>query len=199
MDIVALLNALQETGLSKAILASLYAFPLIEGVHVTALTLVFGTIVIVDLRLLGVASGHRPFTRLAPEILKWTWIAFVLAAITGGLMFTTNANAYFNNTFFRWKMALMLLAGVNMAVFQVLSDKTIHLWDAQPKAPALGRLAAVVSLCLWISIIVMGRVIGFTITRTVDEPPPSEVNFEDLLGGDSAAPPPPAPVEAPGR
>src|SRR3954467_7651458 len=102
MDIVALLKVLEGTGLSKAILASLYAFPLIEGAHVIALTTVFGTIAIVDLRLLGVASGHRPFTRLAPEILKWTWIAFALAAITGGLMFITNAAAYFNNAFFRW-------------------------------------------------------------------------------------------------
>ena len=198
MDIAALLKALEDSGLSRAIRDSLYAFPLIEGVHVIAITLVFGTIAIVDLRLLGVASGHRPFTRLAPEILKWTWIAFALAVITGGVMFTTNAGAYFNNTFFRWKMVLMLLAGINMAVFQVLANKTIHLWDEQRRAPPLGRIAAVLSLGLWVGVVVTGRIIGFTITQTEQVAPPSDANFEDFLGGgDPAATPPPAPAEAP--
>ncbi len=80
-----LMQGLFDLGLAQQIRASLYAFPLIEAAHVIAITLVFGTISIVDLRLLGVASGHRPYTKLSSELLKWTWIAFALAVITGGL------------------------------------------------------------------------------------------------------------------
>jgi hypothetical protein len=61
----------------------------------------------------------------------------------------------------------------------------------------MGRLAAILSLCLWISIIVMGRVIGFTITRTAADPPPANVDFQALMGGNGASPSPAAPAPAP--
>jgi hypothetical protein len=198
MNFEPLMKALFDLGLAQAIRGSLYAFPLIEATHVIAITLVFGTIAIVDLRLLGVASGRRPFTRLAPEILKWTWMAFVLAVITGGLMFISNAVVYFNNVPFRIKMVCMLLAGINMAVFQLLSNKTVHLWDDRPAAPTGGKIAAVLSLCLWIGVICAGRLIGFTSTQKATEAaPPAGVDFDDFLSGDSAGPPPPAAAPAP--
>jgi hypothetical protein len=62
-------------------------------------------------------------------------------------------------------------------------------------APPSGRVAAVLSLCLWIAVIVMGRMIGFTVTQKATEaPPPAGVDFDDFLGGDSAGPPPPGPA-----
>jgi hypothetical protein len=195
MTIDAILKSVFDLGVAHAIRGSLYAFPLIEATHVIAITLVFGTIAIVDLRLLGVASGHRPFTRLAPEILKWTWMAFALAVVTGGLMFVSNAVVYFHNLAFQLKMLFMLLAGVNMAIFQVLSEKSVHLWDDRPAAPPIGRLAAILSLSLWIAVICAGRVIGFTSTQKATEaPPPAGVDFDDFLGGGAAAPPAAAPA-----
>jgi hypothetical protein len=189
-----LMQGLFDLKLAAAIRGSLYAFPLIEATHVIAITLVFGTIAVVDLRLLGVASGHRPFTRLAPEILKWTWMAFALAVVTGGLMFISNAVVYFANTPFRIKMCLMLLAGLNMGVFQVLTHKSVHLWDDRKSAPTAGRIAAILSLCLWIGVICAGRVIGFTLTgkAAATAPPPSDLNFEDFLGDSAASDAPPA-------
>lgn len=201
MNFDPLMQSLFDLGLSETLRQSLYAFPLIESVHVIAITLVFGTIVIVDLRLLGVASGHRPFTRLAPELLKWTWMAFALAAVTGSLMFISNAVVYFHSTPFRIKMVLMALAGINMAIFQVLTEKSVHLWDDRPVAPPAGRIAALLSLCLWIGVICAGRVIGFGLAgKTVAEPPPAgaaAVDFDDFLGSGPAAPPPAANVVAP--
>ncbi len=193
-----LMQGLFDLGLANQIRTSLFAFPLIEAAHVIAITLVFGTIAVVDLRLLGVASGHRPYTKLSSELLKWTWLFFALAVITGGLMFISNAVVYFNNTPFRIKMVLMLLAGINMAVFQLLTEKSVKLWDDRPMAPAAGRIAAILSLCLWIGVICAGRVIGFTSTQKATEAaPPSDVNFDDFLGGDSTEPPPAEPVTPP--
>ena len=69
--------------------------------------MVFGTIAIIDLRLLGIASTRRPFRRIASDVLKWTWAAFALTVFTGFLMFITNAAVYYHNFFFRTKMVLL--------------------------------------------------------------------------------------------
>src|SRR5216683_3710307 len=114
MDVAALLNSLQASGLATRIRDSVYLFPLIESTHVFGLALVFGTIAIIDLRLLGIASTQRSFQRMASDILKWTWAAFALTALTGTLMFITNALVYYHNFFFRTKMLLLVFSGINM-------------------------------------------------------------------------------------
>src|SRR5438477_7147317 len=83
MDIAPVLDLLQSSALAAHIRESLYAFPLIESFHVIGLTLVFGGVVIMDLRLLGLASAGRPFTKVAADAMKWIWLAFTLAATTG--------------------------------------------------------------------------------------------------------------------
>src|SRR5580765_7826162 len=100
LDINGLLKYLEATGLATKIRDSLFLFPLIESTHVLGLALVFGTIAIIDLRLLGIASTERSFQRMASDILKWTWGAFALTAVTGALMFITNASVYYHNFFF---------------------------------------------------------------------------------------------------
>src|SRR5687768_18433102 len=105
MDPTAALDWLQATSLAIRIRDSLILFPLLEAIHVIGLALVFGTILIVDLRLLGVASTHRSFQRLASDTMKWTVAAFVLTAVTGALMFITNATVYFYNAYFQTKVA----------------------------------------------------------------------------------------------
>jgi hypothetical protein len=183
VDIASMLDWLQRTSLAVQIRDSLFAFPLIESAHVIGLTLVFGTIAIVDLRLLGVASTNRSFQRLASDTLKWTWAAFAVTASTGALMFITNATVYFNNAYFRAKIVLLVLAAINVLVFEVTDGRTIQRWDQAPSAPPLGRAIAAVSLVLWVAVIVSGRMIGFTTTRaSLAEPAPVETNFEDLLG-----------------
>jgi hypothetical protein len=183
MDIVAFLRSLEASGLATRIRDSLWLFPLIESTHVIGLTLVFGTIAIIDLRLLGIASTQRSFKRMASDILKWTWAAFALTALTGSLMFITNARVYYHNFFFRTKMSLLLLSGINMLVFELTAGRTIHRWDKARSAPPAGKVVAALSLAIWISIIFMGRLIGFTTTRAAIEAPPTGVNFDDFLQG----------------
>jgi hypothetical protein len=183
VDIAAMLDWLQQSSLAVRIRDSLFAFPLIESAHVIGLTLVVGTIAIVDLRLLGLASTRRSFHRLASDTLKWTWAAFGLTALTGALMFTTNATVYFHNGYFRAKLVLLVLAAINVLVFEVTARRTIQRWDQASSAPPLARAVAAVSLVIWLGVIVTGRMIGFTTTRaSLAEPTPVETNFEDLLG-----------------
>jgi hypothetical protein len=184
MDIDAILKSLEATGLATKIRDSVFLFPMIESTHVIGLALVFGTIAVIDLRLLGIASTHRSFQRMASDILKWTWGAFALTALTGSLMFTTNASVYYHNFYFRTKMLLLVLTGINMLFFELTAGRTIHGWDQAPSAPRAGKAVAVLSLAMWIGIICMGRLIGFTTTRAaVAPPPPAGVSFDDFLQG----------------
>jgi hypothetical protein len=183
VDIHSLLSWLEGTALAIRIRDSLLIFPLLESIHVIGLTLVFGTIAVIDLRLLGAASTERSFQRMASEILKWTWAAFAVTALTGSLMFITNAAVYYGNSFFRLKMVLLLLAGLNMLAFELTAARTVQRWDRAPSAPPAGRAVAATSLVIWIAIIVAGRLIGFTTTRASSSAPaPADVNFEDFLG-----------------
>src|SRR5213594_2037712 len=108
MNIAGVLSSLESSSLAGTIRNSLYLFPLIESFHVIGLTMVFGTIAVIDFRLLGIASTRRPFSRIASDVLKWTWAAFGLTVLTGLLMFITNAGVYYHNFFFRSKMLLLL-------------------------------------------------------------------------------------------
>jgi hypothetical protein len=182
VNIPSLLASLQATALAGRIRDSLFIFPLLESAHVLGLALVFGTIAVIDLRLLGLASRERSFRRMASDILKWTWAAFALTALTGTLMFITNAAVYFHNTSFRVKMALLVLAGLNMLVFELTAGRTIREWDQAPSAPPIGKAVATLSLVIWIAVIFAGRIIGFTTTRAAQvEPLPDNINLEDLL------------------
>lgn len=200
MDITPFLNTLEASAPAAAIRESLVLFPLVEAVHVIGLALVFGTIMIVDLRILGLASRQRVYRTVASELLKWTWATFALTALTGALMFITNPVTYFENGYFRAKMILLVLAGVNMLIFHFTTSGTMERWEDARPSPTAAKIAATLSLCLWIGIIAMGRMIGFSITGAAKEPepPPPDVNFEDFLSsvapGD-LSPAGPAPVQ----
>lgn len=162
-SIDAFVHWLEGTPLAVGIAESDWAFPTIESVHVIALALVIGTVCVVDLRLLGWASAMRPYRQLAREVLPWTWGAFCIAVISGSLMFITQAAEYYQNTAFRIKMLLLLLAGINMLIFEAITARGAAQWDKGRAIPWPGRLAAAVSLTLWVTIVFFGRRIGFTL------------------------------------
>jgi hypothetical protein len=168
MDVKELLAAVASSGLGTWMNTARGAFAVVEALHVIAIVTVFGTIFIVDLRLLGLPATTRRFTVVAEETLRWTWAAFTLAAITGSLLFTTNPLFYFGNFEFRTKMLLLLLAGINMAIFEFHTIKTVALWDMGKSPPASAKIAGALSLVLWLSVITFGRLIGFAASATQD-------------------------------
>jgi hypothetical protein len=149
---------LSETPLSIALTDSEWAFPALESLHVIALTLVVGSIGVVDLRLLGLASKERDTSGLIGAILPVTWIAFTLAAITGVLLFSANPISYTSNFYFLAKLGLLALAGLNMLLFHLFANR--HLADPAALTP---RVSGGVSLVLWVTVVAFGRWIGFTL------------------------------------
>jgi hypothetical protein len=155
------LTWLQDLSFPMQIRESEWLFPTIETVHVFALVLVVGSIMTVDLRLLGFTNKERSFSEVAGEMLPWTWVAFTVAAIAGLLMFSSKALVYFGNIPFRLKMCCLLLAGINMALFHWLGTRHLETWDRK-RPPSSAKLAGGASLLLWITIVAAGRWIGFT-------------------------------------
>lgn len=161
MSIHAACAWLEATPLAVAITESEWMFPTIETVHVLALTLVVGSIAMLDLRMLGVSNKSMGVMQLSDEVLPWTWGAFVIAAISGMLMFISAATKYYANVPFRIKIALLILAGINMAIFHFSAFRAVHKWNMSFPAPVAARVAASLSLLFWIGVVVAGRWVGF--------------------------------------
>jgi hypothetical protein len=136
-------------------------FPWIESIHVLFVATVVGTIWIVDFRLIGWAWTSRSIKQVTHELLPFTWIAFVGAAITGSLLFTSAAVKYSGLFPFQAKMVLLFLAFLNMMWFHFVTAKDEDSWDMASTPPNKVRFAGATSLLLWMLIIVAGRWIGF--------------------------------------
>jgi hypothetical protein len=139
---------------------STWLFPTVETFHVLALTLVFGTIARVDLRLLSILNAKDSVRQVMSGLLPWTWGAFLVAAITGTLMFGSHAIKYAENVPFRLKLVLLVLAGINMLLFHFFAHRRVEEWDTGP-TPRGAKVAAASSLVIWLSIVGVGRWIGF--------------------------------------
>jgi hypothetical protein len=160
MAALPIFRAIQDSPLGVAISQSTWMFPTIETVHVIALSIVLGSIVVVDLRLVGLASKDRSVTALTNEFLPWTWAAFILAAISGSLLFTSRAADYMNIAAFPAKFVFMAIAGLNMLYFHFVTQKSIGQWDDGEPAPA-AKIAGAVSLVMWALVVICARQVGF--------------------------------------
>jgi len=160
MNIDDILTAFEEWPLGMAVNESAFWFPFVESVHVLSFAFMVGSIFFVDLRLLGFLGKGNP-VRQASRILPFTWLAFVVAAISGTLMFAPAASRYFDNPAFQWKFVLMLVAGINMLVFHFGIWRSVDRWDYGGPTPILAKVAGIVSMVAWIGVVVTGRVVPF--------------------------------------
>jgi hypothetical protein len=152
----------EDSALADNIRENDLLFPLIESIHVVAICLVVGSVLFVDLRLLGLASVHRSVSRVTGGILALTWSAFAVALASGGLLFISNATKYLANPYFVAKLLLIGAAGLNMMVFHGISAKDMPEWENKIRLPLRARLAGGMSILLWIAVVACGRWIGFT-------------------------------------
>jgi len=154
---------LEYSNLGTTIAESTWMFPTIETLHVFALVTVIGTIALVDLRLVGVKGHALRVSQLAKDTLPWTWGAFVLAAITGTLLFVSKATSYTINPWFLGKMVLLAMAGLNMVYFHLTTWRAVDHWELDPSFPPAAKLAGWLSLVFWLGVVFCGRAIGFTL------------------------------------
>jgi len=137
------------------------AFSVIESIHVLSITLVFGTIAVLDLRMLGLILGYIPVTRIARSVLPLTWSGFCISLVTGLLLFWAESAKVYWNPAFRVKLILLLLVGLNPLIFHTTIYRRAEEWEALHVSPWRARAAAIVSLALWSGVIIAGRAIAY--------------------------------------
>ena len=154
-------HAIESSGVGRLLRESLWAYPIAETLHIVGLATLYGSVLIVDLRLLGL-NRSLPVSRLARHALPWTVGAFLLVMVTGLLMFTAHAEDFLTNRVFIFKMGLIATAGVNAALLHTGVMRTVAAWDVNVMPPSRVRLSAVFSILLWTTVIACGRLLAYT-------------------------------------
>jgi hypothetical protein len=161
MSLLSFCQWLEKTPWSVALHESLWAYPIVESVHVLTLCLFLGTAVLLDLRLLGLTMRRVRVSEVAAQLLPWTVGGFVLMVISGALLFYAIPVRTYLNIFFRVKMAMLILAGVNVWVFHRTVYRRVAEWDLGLVPPMGARVAGGLSLLLWAGIATAGRMIAY--------------------------------------
>jgi hypothetical protein len=155
------MQAIEASSIARWMREALWAYPAVEAIHILALGLVVGSIVIVDLRLLGL-SREISVSRLSRHALPFTVGAFIVAMFTGLLMFTAHAEDFLTNRVFAIKMGLILVAGVNAGILHTGPWRSIAQWDTGAMPPPSVRFAAALSIAVWITVVACGRLLAYT-------------------------------------
>jgi hypothetical protein len=156
MKSAALMQALHDWPFAVWLRTSPIAYPALEVVHIVGFALLFGSLCVVDIRLLGVRfagmAAHEP-NQLAKAVLPWTLLGFAVALCAGSMMFIAHASDFISNPAFVLKMGLLFTAGCNAAL--------LHSRGALDPKNAGTRAQALLSILIWLAVITCGRWIAY--------------------------------------
>ncbi|MEO1955148.1 MAG: DUF6644 family protein [Gammaproteobacteria bacterium] len=168
---------LATTKWSIALHESLYLYPWIESSHVLFICFFFGTLIFVDLRLTGKVFGDLSIAEMNKKILPLTIIGFCLMSLTGLLLFYAIPIRNYQNIFFRIKIFLILVAGLNALFFHKRMSKEAKNWDKDSLIPTTMKVSAVASLFVWSLVIISGRLIAYNWFDCDRQPQTEWINF----------------------
>jgi len=160
MSLLPFLNWLGNSAWAIGLKQSALLFPLVEGSHILSLSLSVGMIIVMDFRLLRLSFRSQPAALIYQQLLPWATAGFCIAFFTGALLFSTDPLHAYGNSFFRVKMLLLALAGINALVFHFRYYPHMSQWDLAV-TPAGARIVAVLSLLFWFGVIVCGRTMAY--------------------------------------
>ncbi len=168
MPLARFLEWLSNTQFSIFMRESTWAEPIVESIHVLTLTLFLGFAVMLDMRLLGVVMKRRRMSEVLAQFNPWLFGGFTTMIVTGALLFSADPVTFYytHPPFFKIKMIMLVLAGLNVLIFNATIGRKVAEWDLNPSTPGAAKAAAVVSIALWVLIIAAGRAIAYVL------PPP---------------------------
>jgi hypothetical protein len=149
---------------SIALRESQYMMPWVFVLHVVSMCGFAGTILMMDLRLLGVGHMQTPFSQVQRRLFPWQMAAMFFSAATGLALVWGNPMNYVTNIIFWVKMLAMGIAGLNAVAFHFITEYTLVDWDAGETPPLGAKLAGGLSIILWANVIVAGRLIPYALT-----------------------------------
>ena len=161
MTVLSVCEWLQNLPWASGIKHSEWQFPFIESIHSLALAVMLWPAAILDLRLLGVVMKKQPVSRVASQFLPWVWTGFVTMILTGVTLFCAEAVKCYHSPFFRIKVVLLGVAGVNALIFHKTVFRNLEAWDQEASTPFRAKLAGACSLAVWIGVVAMGRGLAY--------------------------------------
>jgi hypothetical protein len=168
---------LATTEWSIALHESLFVYPLVETTHVLSLILFVGTVSFVDLRLLGLVFRDVPISQVTARLLPWTIVGFFLIGVSGVLLFYAIPVRTYSSVFFRVKLIMLVVAGINAGLFHLRVKREGPDWDSAAKPPFRVRMTGAVSLFSWATVIVMGRMIAYNWFDCDNQPQTALINW----------------------
>lgn len=163
MTVSDVLQWLEGTAIAAVIQQSAYGFVVAVAVHLLGLTLSVGTLLWVDLRMLGLALPRASLPYVYRSLAPWFVAGFVIMLTSGAALFAAFASSAYASIYFRIKMAALVLAGVNALAFHVVAGRQRELGDTAEQPSTAARSAALISLVLWAAVILCGRMMSYTI------------------------------------
>jgi hypothetical protein len=151
-------QSLEASALSRAISTSSWAFAVVESIHLLALAVIGGAVLMLDLRFLGLGLRRQPIREVALEAQPWLIASLIVMLVTGAVLFISEPIKCYYSTPFWVKMTSLALA----MLFTFTVRRRMSLADEASVRPALFKLVAVVSLTLWFGVGAGGRWIGFS-------------------------------------
>lgn len=143
---------LQDNSFVAAINGTSWTAAALEIVHYFSMFILVGSMVIVDLRVLGLVGRRQDATELAGRLFPWIWISFALNFLSGFLMFAGSAASYYRNDIFYDKIVVVVVA----VVANIIVQQRVRSWNRLPAMPAVAKVLAAVSIVLWIAAIIAG-------------------------------------------
>src|SRR5262245_8541815 len=177
MSLLPFCQWLAETRWSIALHESLWVYPIVESTHVWSLAIFVGLTVLLDLRLLGLTMRTVPASEAVRRLVPWMIAGFASMVVTGLLLFYAIPVRTYQSVFFRLKLILLALAGINAFLFHTGIGRRVAEWDRDPVPPRRARLAGALSLTLWVSVVFAGRLIAYNWFDCDRQPQPSIVNW----------------------
>jgi uncharacterized protein DUF6644 len=162
MTVFAICEWLESTWLATVIKESPYGFPIVVGIHIIGLVFSVGTLLWVDLRMLGWVMRGLRVSEVYRGLAPWFLAGFTVMLASGVALFTAFATMAYANAYFRIKLVALLLAGANALAFHVLTQGASAEWDSALRPPLPVRAAGVASLALWTTVILAGRMMSYT-------------------------------------
>ena len=157
------MNPIDAIPFAKALRASHLLFGAVATVHLLGVGLLFGSLAVLDLRLLGL-SRSISVRRLTTHIMPWTLFSFCLIVPSGLAMFLARAPGLIASGLFALKMSLIMAAGVNAGVYYTGVFRSAQEWDTERMPPPGARVAGAVSLAIWVAVLTCGSILAATVT-----------------------------------
>lgn len=162
MTVAEISHAIQSVGFLTYVRESGYTYPMILSIHLTAIAVFGGLILMTDVRILGWAMTDIPVAEVVRTLKKWKVIGFCIMVAMGLLLGLSEMDKYYSNPYFLIKMVLIWIAfPLHAIIFHGPVYSKPEALDAAPKMPGIARAAAISSLCIWIAIACCGRWIAY--------------------------------------